>query len=112
MVSCNTNNAKLRDSWKRVLLFSLTLLRLMAVPAAASTLRASTIPELGCEHNPLQDLEISSVGAVCDRAQSGNSESFELSNWRGHRPRLQRAKSECLELLCNTPHNQHAEQSR
>jgi hypothetical protein len=36
MVSCDTNKTKLRDSWKKILLFSFTLLRLMAVPALAA----------------------------------------------------------------------------
>jgi len=69
MVSRDTNNLKLRGNWKKLLLFSFTLLRLMAVPALASSLP--------------------SVGAVCDRAQCSNSTDLEFRNVRGHRPRLQ-----------------------
>lgn len=36
MVSCDTNETKLRGSWKKILLFSFMLLRLMAVPALAA----------------------------------------------------------------------------
>jgi hypothetical protein len=72
MVSRNTNNPKLRGNWKKVLLFSITLLRLMAVPALASS--------------------IPTAGAVCDRARSPISTDHEFRNVRGHRPRLQQAE--------------------
>jgi hypothetical protein len=47
MVSSETNKTKLRGSWKRVLLFSFTLLRLMTVPALAGSL---PVVDMVCDH--------------------------------------------------------------
>jgi hypothetical protein len=43
MVSRDTNNPKLRGNWKKLLLFSFALLRLMAVPALASSLPSANL---------------------------------------------------------------------
>ena len=44
MVSGDTKKAKLRGSWKKFLLFSFALLRLMAVPALAADRIPSSNP--------------------------------------------------------------------
>jgi hypothetical protein len=71
MVSSDTNKTNSRGRWKKILLFSFTLLRLMAVPALASSLPT--------------------VSAVCDRARCSILTDLEFRIVRGHRPRLQHA---------------------
>jgi hypothetical protein len=71
MVSSETNKTMRRGSWKKILLFSFTLLRLMVVPALASSLPAA--------------------GAVSDRAYSHISTSFEFWNADGRSLDFQRA---------------------
>jgi hypothetical protein len=79
MVSSDTNKPKARGSWKKILLFSFTLLRLIAVPAL-NALDSSSATAFHLV-----------AGAACDHANCPISTETEFRNVRGNRTHLERA---------------------